>query len=298
MDALAIILFDGLVYASWLFLIAVGLTLIYGVLRILNLAHGSLYALGAYAAASLVIRYFDRGLWPPGSYGVMLGAAVAVGVLAGPLIERGLLRWIYGRDPVYQLLATYAVFLILEDLIKLVWGVNPYFAYKPAWWLGSLRVGGIPYPAYSVLLIGVALMAGGGLWFFIRRTRTGRLVQAMIHDPEISAALGVNVPRLSALAFTLGAVLAALGGAFTAPTLSVAPGISVEVIVLAFAVVVIGGLGSLEGSAVGALLVGLVRAFMVHQRPELELFAIYLVMALVLLARPQGLFAREEVRRI
>jgi len=298
METLVIILIDGLVYASWLFLIAVGLTLIYGVLRILNLAHGSLYALGAYAAASLVIRYFDRGLWPPGSYFLMLGAAVAVGLLAGPFIERGLLRRIYNRDPVYQLLATYSLFLILEDFIKLVWGVNPYFAYKPAWLLGQVRLGGIPYPAYSVLLIGVALLAGGGLWFFIRRTRTGRLVVAMIYDPEISMALGVNVPRLSLLTFTLGAILAALGGAFTAPTLSVAPGISVEVIVLAFAVVVIGGLGSPEGSAIGALLVGLVRALMVHQRPELELFAIYLVMALVLLIRPQGLFAREEVRRV
>ncbi len=298
MEVFRIILMDGLVYASWLFLLSVGLSLIYGVLRILNLAHGSLYALGAYAAASLVILYFDRGLWPAGGYLVMLGAALAVGIAMGPLIERGLLRWIYDRDPVIQLLATYALFLILEDLIKLIWGVNPYFAYKPAWLLGQAWVGGIPYPAYSLVLIGVALLAGGLITGFLRRARTGRLVVAMIHDPEICMAMGANVPRLFLLTFTMGAVLAALGGAFTAPMLSVAPGLSVEVIVLAFAVVVIGGLGSLEGSAVGALLVGIVRSMMVHQRPELELFVVYLVMALVLLLRPQGLFAREEVRRV
>lgn len=298
METVVVILADGLVYAAWLFLIAVGLTMIYGVLRILNLAHGSLYALGAYAAASLVILYFDRGLWPPGSYLLMLGAALAVGLLSGPLIERGLLRWIYDRDPVYQLLATYALFLILEDLIKLIWGVNPYFAYKPAWLLGQIRLGPVPYPAYSLLLVSLAALAGISLWLFLHRTRIGRLVVAMIYDPEISMAMGADVPRLFLWTFTLGAILAALGGAFIAPTLSVVPGISVEVIVLAFAVVVIGGLGSLEGSAVGALLVGLVRSWMVHQRPELELFTVYLVMALVLLLRPQGLFAREEVRRV
>jgi len=298
METALIILTDGLVYASWLFLISAGLTLIYGVLRILNLAHGSLYALGAYAAASVVLVYFDRGLWPLGSYLALLGAALVVGAVAGPLIERGLLRWIYGRDPVYQLLATYALFLILEDLMKLVWGVNPYYAYKPYGLLGIVQLGGIPYPGYSFLLLGVALLAGGLLYFFIRGTRIGRLVVAMIHDPEISAAMGVNVPRVSLLTFTLGAVLAALGGAFTAPMISVVPGLSVEVIVLAFAVVVIGGLGSLEGSAPGALLVGLVRSLMVHRIPALELFAIYLVMAMVLLLRPHGLFGMEEVRRV
>ncbi len=298
MEQLAIILIDGLVYASWLFLISAGLTLIYGVLRILNLAHGSLYAMGAYAAASAVLFYFDRGLWPPGSYVALLGAALIIGIVAGPLIERGLLRWIYGRDPVYQLLATYALFLILEDGMKLVWGVNPYYAYKPYGLLGTVQLAGIPYPGYSLLLIGVALLASGGLYLFLHRTRVGRLVVAIIHDPEISVALGANVPRLFLLTFTLGAILAALGGAFTAPMISVVPGLSVEVIVLAFAVVVIGGLGSLEGSAIGALLVGVVRSLMVHRIPELELFAIYLVMALVLLFRPQGLFAIEEVRRV
>jgi len=298
MNTLIIIAVDGVIFASWLFLISAGLTLIYGVMRILNIAHGSLYALGAYAGASLVIAYFGRDLWPPGSYLVLLGSALAVGLIVGPLIERGLLRWMYGRDQVFQLLVTYALFLILEDIVKLVFGVNPYYAYKPYGLLGQVRLGGIIYPWYSFLLLAVALSAGVLLWLFVNKTRFGRVVVAVIYDPEISTAMGVNVSRVFVVAFTLGAMLAALGGAFTAPMIAVVPGIAVEVIVLAFAVVVIGGLGSLEGAALGALIVGLVRAAMVHLFPVLELFTIYLVMAVVLLVRPHGLFAREEVRRI
>ncbi len=298
MDTLLIIAVDGVVFASWLFLISVGLTLIYGVLRILNVAHGSMYALGAYTAASLVIAYTRRELWPPGNYLILAGAALLVGITAGPLIERGVLRWFYARDPVFQLLVTYALFLILEDGIKLAWGTSPYYAYEPYRLLGQVRLGTIVYPWYSFLLLGIALLAGGGLWLWIHRTRFGRLVVAVIHDPEISAAMGVNVSRVYVITFTVGVVLAALGGAFTAPMISIVPGMAVEVIVLAFAVVVIGGMGSLEGAALGALIVGVVRAAAVHLAPALELFTIYLVMAAVLAFRPHGLFAREEIRRI
>lgn len=299
MNTLFIILADGLVFASWLFLISVGLTLIYGVLRILNIAHGSLYALGAYVGARLVIAYFEReALWEPGSFFVLLGAALLVGVIAGPLVERGVLRWMYGRDPVLQLLVTYALFLILEDGIKLFFGVDPYYAYKPFGLLGNVKLAGVNYPYYYLLLLIVAVLTGGLLWLFVNRTRFGRLVVAVIHDPEISTALGINLPGIYVATFALGATLAALGGAFTAPMIAVVPGIGVEVIVLGFAVVVIGGLGSLEGAALGALIVGLARAAAVHLIPELELFTIYLVMAVVLLIRPQGLFAQAEVRRI
>lgn len=298
MNQLLIIAVDGLVFASWLFLVSVGLSLIYGVLRILNIAHGSLFAVGAYAGASLVVAYSAAGLWPPGALGVLLVAALAAGLVAGPVIERGIVRWTYGREPVMQLLVTFSVFLILEDLTKLVWGVSPYYAYQPYQLLGQVRIGGIDYPAYSFLLLLVAVLTGVGLWWFVRRTRFGRLVVAVIHDPEISVAMGVNLSRVYVTTFALGAVLAALGGAFTAPMISVVPGIGVEVIVLAFAVVVVGGLGSLEGAAVGALLIGLVRAAAVHLVPVLELFTIYLVMAAVLLVRPLGLFGRVEARRI
>ncbi len=298
MNQLLIIAVDGLVFASWLFLVSVGLSLIYGVLRILNIAHGSLFAVGAYAGASLVVAYSAAGLWPPGALGVLLVGALAAGLVAGPLIERGIVRWTYGREPVMQLLVTFSVFLILEDLTKLVWGVSPYYAYQPYQLLGQVRIGGIDYPAYSFLVLLVAALVGAGLWWFVRRTRFGRVVVAVIHDPEISVAMGVNLSRVYVTTFALGSVLAALGGAFTAPMISVVPGIGVEVIVLAFAVVVVGGLGSLEGAAVGALLIGLVRAAAVHLLPVLELFTIYLVMAAVLLVRPLGLFGRVEARRI
>lgn len=298
MNTLFIILADGLVYASWLFLIGVGLTLVFGVLRILNIAHGSLYALGAYVAAVLVIAYFEKDRWPPGSFFVLPAAALLVGLVVGPLIERGLLRRMYGRDPALQLIVTYAVFLILEDAIKLVFGVDPYYAYRPFGLLGNVRLAGVTYPLYYLLLLLVALGAGALLWLFINRTRFGRLVVAVIHDAEMATAMGINLPLIYVTAFALGAMLAALGGAFTAPMIAVVPGIGVEVIVLAFAVIVIGGLGSPEGAALGALIVGLVRAAAVHLAPELELFIIYLVMAVVLLVRPQGLFAQAEVRRI
>lgn len=298
MNQLLIIAVDGLVFASWLFMVSVGLSLIYGVLRILNIAHGSLFAVGAYAGASLVVAYSAAGLWPPGALGVLLVAALVAGLVAGPVIERGIVRWTYGREPVMQLLVTFSVFLILEDLTKLVWGVSPYYAYQPYQLLGQVRIGGIDYPAYSFLVLLVAVLTGVGLSWFVRRTRFGRVVVAVIHDPEISVAMGVNLSRVYVTTFALGSVLAALGGAFTAPMISVVPGIGVEVIVLAFAVVVVGGLGSLEGAAVGALLIGVVRAAAVHLLPVLELFTIYLVMAAVLLVRPLGLFGRVEARRI
>jgi len=298
MTQLVVIGVDGLVFASWLFLVSVGLSLIYGVLKILNIAHGSLFAIGAYTSASLVMAYTQAGLWPPGTLAALLLAAVVAGIVTGPVVERAVLRWTYGREPVMQLLVTFSLFLILEDLTKLVWGVSPYYAYQPYTLLGQVGIAGIEYPAYSFLLLMVAAFTGLGLWWFVRRTRFGRVVVAVIHDPEISVALGVDLRRVHVTTFTLGAVLAALGGAFTAPMISIVPGIGVEVIVLAFAVVVVGGLGSLEGAAAGALLIGLVRAVAVHLMPVVELFTIYLVMAAVLLIRPLGLFGRAEARRI
>jgi len=200
-----IILADGLVFASWLFLISLGLTLIYGVLRILNIAHGSLYALGAYTGAALIIAYFDGDKWwPPGSFVVLLGAALLVGLVAGPLIERGVLRRMYGRDPAVQLIVTYALFLILEDGIKLGFGVDPYYAYKPFGLLGKVQLAGVSYPYYYLLLLIVAILAGGLLWVLINRTRFGRLVVAVIHDPETRTAPGAKRPASFTAVLRLG----------------------------------------------------------------------------------------------
>lgn len=293
-----LILVNGVTYASWLFLVAVGLTLIYGVMNILNVAHGSLYALGAYAAAWSVGEYMATGAPVFVTYGLLLVAALVVGLALGPVIERGVLRWLYDRDEIVVVLATFALFLILEDTIKLVFGVQSYLPYQPYTALGFVDVGPVPFAVYELGLVALSAVTGGLVWFGLNRTRTGKLLQAVIHDREVSLALGIDVRRVFLATFTVGAVLGAMGGAFTAPMISVVPGVGVEVIVLAFAVVVIGGLGSIEGAAIGALLVGLGRTVAVSAMPELELFVVYGVMALVLIARPQGLFGRAEARKI
>lgn len=298
MSTILAVLVDGAIYASWLFIIATGLTLIYGVMRILNMAHGSLYALGAYAAASLAGAWLRAGYAPLGSYAMLILAAILVGITVGPLIERGLLRHFYGRDEVVLVLVTYALFLIIEDAVKLVWGVESYFVSEPYGLLGNLDVGDLSYPLYSVVLVLAAVAVGVALRFGIYGTKHGKLLTAVIHDREVSAALGIHVNRIYLVTFTLGTTLAAIGGALTAPTVSVVPGMGVEVIVLAFAVVVIGGLGSMQGAALGALIVGLVRSSAVHFFPQVELFSIYLVMALVLAVRPRGLFVAAEARKI
>jgi branched-chain amino acid transport system permease protein len=298
MSTLLAVLVDGIIYASWLFIIGAGLTIIYGVMRILNMAHGSLYALGAYAAASLTGVWLRGGYPPVGSYAMLGLAALLVGVVMGPLIERGLLRFCYGKDEVVLVLVTYALFLILEDLIKLVWGVESYFVSEPYGLLGNVDLGPLSYPVYSGVLVVAAVAVGLALRFGIYGTRYGKLLLAVIHDREVSAALGIDVTRIYLVTFTVGTTLAAIGGALTAPTVSVVPGMGVEVIVLAFAVVVIGGLGSMPGAALGSLIVGLVRSGAVHWLPQVELFSIYLVMALVLAFRPRGLFVAVEARKI
>ena len=298
MTGLVSVLIDGVIYSSYLFIIAVGLTLIYGVMKILNMAHGSLYALGAYVTATLVGFWFTKELNPYLSFVLLPLAAVIVGLVAGPLIERGLLRFMYGKDEVILVLVTYAVLLILEDLIKLVWGVESYSAFQPYGLLGNFEVAGLAYTVYDAMLVVVAIAVGVALTWALTRTRQGKLLLAVIHDGEVSAAMGINVQRVYLVTFTIGTMLAALGGALTAPKVSVVPAMGVEVIVLAFAVVVIGGLGSLPGAALGALIVGLVRSAAVRYVPEVELFSIYFVMALVLIFRPKGLFSAAEARKI
>lgn len=292
------ILIDGVTYASWLFIVALGLTLVFGVLKILNIAHGSFYALGAYAAATFV-GWVATMKWAPGwSLVAMLLAAIAIAVLIAPLTERGLLRFFYGHDEVLLVLVTYALFLVMEDVTKLVWGANPYYVSEPYSMFGNVEVGQQVYVGYDFVLVALALIVGGAVWWGLNRTRQGKIVTAVIHSAEVASSMGVKVSKVYMLAFGVGVFLAALGGAFTAPMISVQPGVSVGVIILSFAVVIIGGLGSIEGAAVGALIVGLARAFAVHVMPVAELFSIYVVMAAVLMVRPEGLFQRIQARKI
>jgi branched-chain amino acid transport system permease protein len=292
------ILVDGLVYASWLFIVAIGLSLIFGVMKILNVAHGAFYAFGAYAAATLVGLWFEADLPVVGGFAAMVLAAVLIGVLLGTILERGLLRWVYGRDEVIVVLVTYAVFLILEDVLRLIWGSDSYFAYQPYVALDNVIVGDMIIANYDLLLIGLAGLIALGAWWGLNRTRWGKLLIAVIYDREMATALGINVTRVYAITVVIGAVRGAFGGAFTAPKISVTPGLGVEVIVIAFAVVAIGGMGSIPGALIGALIVGLGRAAAVHLLPQVELFVVYAVMALVLAIRPEGLFSRVQARKI
>jgi branched-chain amino acid transport system permease protein len=294
----AAILVDGLIYASWLFIVAVGLTLIFGVMKVLNVAHGSFYSIGAYAAAWSIGLYFNAGIWPAGSFLLLALAPVAVGLVLGVALERGLLRFVYGRDDILVVLVTYAAFLILENLVLLVWGVDAYPAYQPVDLAGTTTIAEIPFDNYELAMIPLAALIAFALTWGLERTRLGKLLHAVIYDREMAAACGIDVARLFTVTFVIGAILGALGGAITAPTISVVPGIGVEVIVLAFAVVVIGGLGSVTGTILGALMVGIARAAAVHLLPQVELFVIYAVMSLVLILRPQGLFAQAQQRRI
>lgn len=298
LDTFVVILINGVVYASWLFIVAAGLNLVYGVMKIINIAHGSFYAIGAYCAASLVGWYFAVGYVPWAGYLVFIAGATVAGALAGVLIERGVLRLMYGNDEVIMLLVTYAVLLILEDVTKLIWGVDSYYSYQPYTLLGQVTIAGIPFAIYDLATVGAAGLIGLLIWFGLNRTRKGKVLRAVIHDQEVSSAMGINVTHIFIVTFIIGSALGALAGAITAPTLSVVPGLGVEVIILAFAVVVIGGLGSVGGAAFGSLMVGIGRAFAVQTFPQIELFVIYVIMAMVLAVRPQGLFVASVARKI
>ena len=298
MQAALTIVVDGLTYASWLFIVALGLTLVFGVLKILNIAHGSFYALGAYAAATFV-GWAATLKWAPAfSIVAMMLAALAVAVVVAPLVERTLLRFFYGRDEVLLVLVTYALFLIMEDVFKLVWGTNPYFVSEPYGLFGNVSLGPQTWVGYDFALVALAVVVGLAVWWVLNRTRAGKVTLAVIHSPEVASSMGVDVSRVYIAAFSVGIFLAALGGAFTAPMISVVPGVSVGVIIVSFAVVIIGGLGSIQGAAIGALIVGMARSFAVHVAPVAELFSIYVVMAIVLMFRPEGLFQRIQARRI
>ena len=298
MNLLTIIVFDAINYAATLFLLSVGLTVVFGVMRILNVSHGGIYALGAYMGTWLALWVLEVDLPPVLTYAMLLLGAVIVGFLLGPIIERLLLRRIYGSDMHIQLLLTFSILLILDDGMKLIWGMEPLFISEPYSMLGRFTVGGIIYPWYDFVLVGVAVVFGAALVWMVRATRFGKLVVAVIHDREVSQAIGINVNLVFTVAFTVGALAAALGGAFVAPKIAVVPQFALEVVVLAFAVIAIGGMGSIEGAAIGAVVVSFARALAIHLAPEVELVAVYLIMILVLVVRPEGLFGEAELRRI
>ena len=300
---LGLALLDGIASAALIFMVAVGLNLVFGVLRVLNVAHGSLFAIGAYAAASLGLFLASAGLPGWASLLALLLSAILVGLILGPLIERLLLRRIYNEEPVLQLLVTFALFMILEDAQKLVWGVQPVSFSTPVSLMGTVDVpfgaDYIPYNTYQVMLLpAVAVATLVGLALFLRRTLTGRVILAVTTDREAATAMGIDARKVYLLTFTFGAMLAALGGALSTPTASLVPGIGASTIVLSFAVVATAGLGQIEGAALTALMIGIGRSIAVTFFPELEVVVPYIIMVAVLLVRPQGLFGVVETRRV
>ena len=221
-----------------------------------------------------------------------------IALALGPLIERTLLRWTYGRPEALQILVTFALFLILEDAQKLMFGVQSYYQDAPMQMLGISQIGGIVYPNYQLLLIALAVAVAASLRLTLAKTRIGKLIVAVVADRELAQTVGIDAPRVFVLAFTLGVFLAALGGSLASPTSGVAPGVGAEAIVLAFAIAAIGGLGQIEGAALAAVLVGLARAAAIYFVPEFQPVVPYLVMLVVLLVRPYGLFASVALRRI
>ena len=289
---------DGLTQAALLFLVALGLTLIFGVLRILNVAHGSLYAFGGYAAAS-VGKLIGNGQSIPMSLLALLLGALAVGLILGAVIEYGLIRRILHLDPVMQLLATFAVFMILEDLQRLIWGTAPISVTHAVDAMGNLKIGLVTYTVYQLLLLpAVAIVVFFGLRWSLANTRFGRQIMAVTHHREVAQAMGINAAKVGLLTFCAGAVLGTLGGALASPTTSLVPGIGGDMMVLSFAVVAVAGLGQITGTAVAALLIGMGKAFAVYLLPEIDVLVPYLIMLAVLLWRPEGLFAVPQARRV
>ena len=298
METFLTILLDGLQFSSYLFIVSAGLTIIFGVMKILNVAHGSFYAWGAYTSAFFIGKFSDMGLPDALGFLIIVAAAIVVGVILGFIIEQGILKHMYERDEVLIVLATFGLFLVLEDIILIAFGTDPYFAYQPMALLESVELGGITRDVYRITLIGVAAVVAVGCWWLLNKTKWGTILKAVIFDREMGISMGINVPLVYTLTFIGGAILGGLGGAYIAPTISVAPGLGAEVIVLSFAVVVVGGMGSIAGAAIGSLIIGLLRAIAVHEVPQVELFVVFAVMAVVLVFRPEGLFAPAKTRKI
>ncbi len=279
---------SGLTAAMFLFLIASGLSLIFGVLRVLNFAHGSFYMLGAYSAYQ-VIQWIGPG---PGRFWVSaLAAALGIALLGG-LVERFLFRHLYGKEELYQLLFTYALVLVLGDVAKLLWGTQQKSVSRPPGLTGSLSLFGATVPYYNLFIILLGPAIALTFWLVLQRTRAGRFIRAAALDRETLGALGVNVDALYTWVFVLASFLGGLGGALISPMRAIVPGMDTEVIVEAFVVVVIGGLGSFWGTFLGALIYGQVLSFGILLFPRFSIFSVFALMAAVLVVRPWGLLGR------
>jgi len=281
---------SGLSVAMFLFLVSVGMSLIFGVTRIVNLAHGSFYMVGAYLMVTLAEMLPDH---PLAFWLALLVAPLGVGLLGG-VIEVTLLRRIYHREPLLQLILTFGLILVIGTLVLLVWGPDNKSVARPEALAGSVKILGQPFPSYYLLVLALAPIVAVGLWVIFYRTRWGMLIRAATVDREMLGALGVDVATLYTQVFVFGSLLAGFGGALSAPTVAVALGMDGDVLTTAFVVVVIGGLGSFAGSFVSALLVGELQSFGILVFPAVSIVLLFAIMAVVLIVRPWGLLGHPE----
>jgi branched-chain amino acid transport system permease protein len=286
------VVLGGTFHAAVLFLVAAGLQLVFGVQKIVNLACGSFYALGAYFGITAVGIAIKFGMPPLLFFPVLIVAGLAIGLIGLP-IER-VLRAVYRRDESYQLLITFGFLLMFQDAFRYLWGATPrtmdnvYLAY------GTAHFMGVQVPTYNLLVIAASLAIASGLGLFLERTRIGRIVRATAENREMAEGLGVNASKIFALVFTVGCMLGTVGGALVVPSGAASLDMAVDLVVEAFAVVVIGGLGSMRGALAGALIVGLMRAAAISLMPEMEMLSVYFVVVAVLIFKPTGLFGKAS----
>ena len=286
MDAFLANLFNGLSWGMLLFLISIGLTIIFGVMGVLNFAHGSLFMLGAYLCMQFV--RWTGSFWTGLLLGPPLVAAVAVA------IERFFLRPLYGRDVSLQLLLTFGLMLFLDDGVRLIWGAAYHVVQPPDALSGSVSIFSQSYPLYRLFLVVLGPLVGLALWAFFSFTLWGKLLRAAAMDRQMAEIVGVRVPVLFTAVFAFGAWLAAVGGALAAPHQSVGPAMGERIIIESFIVVVIGGMGSFPGAFVGALILGLLNSFGTTFFPQVQMALPYILLAAILLTRPRGLFGAES----
>ena len=274
--------------ASSLFIVATGLTLVFGALRLINIAHGSFYMYGAFLATTLVDRFPHGGFW------IALVVAPLVVAAMGVAVEVLILRRLYRREHLTQLLATFALLLVFADIALRLWGKGVRGIEPPSIAQGAFHFAGAAVPRYNMVIVAVAVLVGLGLWLLLARTRLGWRIRAVVDDPEVLSSSGTNVPLILTGVFALGALLAGLSGVIIAPQQAVAPGMDAQIIVAAFIVAVIGGLGSITGAAVGSLVIGVVQTLGAVWTPSWASTFIYVLMILVLAVRPWGLFGTPE----
>ena len=288
MNQVAIQMFNGLVTGGFYALLSLGLAIIFGVLRVVNFAHGAFYMLGAFGGY-ILLQEAGIGFWP-----ALVLAPLGVGLL-GMLLERVLIRWLYNVDPLYNFLLTFGVSLALTDAMRLRYGVQGIPYRTPPELVGVTNLGFTFYPTYRLFAIVFAIVVCVAVWFLIERTRVGMVVRAATEKPALTRALGVNVDRWITPVFGFGVALAALAGVLAAPIYQVSPLMGADIIIVIFAVVVIGGLGSILGAVVGGVLIGLITALAhIFNLGRFENAVIFAVMAVVLLVRPAGLFGSPE----